>query len=225
MSSISSIIQSSVPAAPLLTGGRILRATVSGSFRRHMPAIYQAVETFRALGVQVLSPADARVVDAIEDFLFVESDRLRSVRLVEDRHLEAINGSDFLWVVAPDGYTGPATCQEIGFALAAGVPIFSQAPVVDITVGEYVHRVANAAEAVARMSRAGARPLDDVHLLLDPEGSTERVIRAVESLKPIITGRQGDRRGDAERKLADVREEVTRTLGIGRRRRMSGNGG
>ncbi|RYG88304.1 MAG: hypothetical protein EON59_04870 [Alphaproteobacteria bacterium] len=189
-----------------------------------MPAIYQAVESFRALGVQVLSPADARVVDAIEDFLFVESDRLRSVRLVEDRHLESINASDFLWVVAPDGYTGPATCQEIGFALSAGVPIFSQAPIVDITVGEYVQKVDSPADAVGRVVRGGHRKRDDGHLLLDPEGSTERVIRAVEGLKPVITGQQGDLRGDAERKFAEVQTELSRTFGIGSRRRMSGGG-
>jgi len=223
MPSHSSIIETNVPTAPVVGRPRILRATVSGSFRRHMAAIYQAVDTLRTLGVQVLSPSDARVSDAIGDFLFVESDRLRSVKLVEDRHVEAIKASDFLWVVAPDGYTGCATCMEIGVALGAGVPTFSQMPVMDITVGEYVEKVANAADAVARMTKAAPRPLEDSHLLLDPQGATERAIKTMEELKQFVTGQEGDRRGDAERKLAEARHELGRTFGVGRRRRLSAN--
>jgi hypothetical protein len=34
----------------------MLKATVSGSFHRHMPAIYGAVGDLRAAGVNVLSP-------------------------------------------------------------------------------------------------------------------------------------------------------------------------
>ena len=81
----------------------MLKASVSGSFHRHMPAIYDAVGGLRALGVEVLSPSDPRVVDHLGEFLFVASDKLRSIKLVEDRHLEAIRASDFLWVCALTG--------------------------------------------------------------------------------------------------------------------------
>jgi hypothetical protein len=73
-----------------------LKATVSGSFHRHMPAIYDAVGELRARNVTVLSPSDPRVVDNLGEFLFVASDKLRSIRLVQDRHLQAIRASDFL---------------------------------------------------------------------------------------------------------------------------------
>jgi len=85
----------------------MLTATVSGSFHRHLTAIYTAVGELREAGVDVLSPADPRVVDHIGEFLFVASDRLRSIHLVQDRHLECIANSSFLWLVAPDGYVGP----------------------------------------------------------------------------------------------------------------------
>src|SRR5580700_10490514 len=109
----------------------MLNVTVSGSFHRHMPAIYEAVGELRALGVNVLSPSDPRIVDHIGEFLFVASDRLRSIRLVQDRHLAAIRASDFLWVVCPDGYTGPSTSLEIGTAIALGVPVFSTSAALD----------------------------------------------------------------------------------------------
>jgi hypothetical protein len=106
----------------------MLKATISGSFHRHMPAIYEAVCALRQLGVNVLSPSDPRIVDSIGEFLFVASDRLRSIKLVEDRHLEAIRASDLLWVVCPDGYTGPSTSGEILAAAVLNVPVFSDTP-------------------------------------------------------------------------------------------------
>src|SRR5437879_2561345 len=67
----------------------MLKASVSGSFHRHMFGIYSAVNELRAFGIDVLSPSDPRVVDALGEFLFVASDRLRSIKLVQDRHFEA----------------------------------------------------------------------------------------------------------------------------------------
>ena len=100
-----------------------LKAAVSGSFHRHMQAISAAVHELASRSILVLSPADPRVVAAQGEFLFVSSDRVRSVRLVQDRHLEAIRAADFLWLVCPDGYVGQSASMEIGFAAAAGVPI------------------------------------------------------------------------------------------------------
>ena len=82
----------------------MLTAAVSGSFHRHMGAITAAVHELAALSVRVLSPADPRVVAAKGEFLFVASDRHRSVKLVQDRHMDCIKAADFLWLVCPDGY-------------------------------------------------------------------------------------------------------------------------
>lgn len=101
------------------------------------------MQELRTLGVDVLSPSDPRVVDHIGEFLFVASDRIRAVKLVQDRHLEAIRASDFLVVVCPDGYTGPSTSGEIMAATVLGVPIYSTAPVTDITMREYVQQISD----------------------------------------------------------------------------------
>src|SRR5271154_3580069 len=103
----------------------MLKATVSGSFHRHMPAIYKAVGSLREIGIDVLSPSDPRVVDHLGEFLFVASDKLRSIKLVQDRHFEAIRCSDFLWLVCPDGYVGPSASAEIGAAHVAKTPIYA----------------------------------------------------------------------------------------------------
>jgi hypothetical protein len=81
----------------------MLKATVSGSFHRHMAGIYEAVGQLRSRNIAVLSPSDPRVVDNIGEFLFVASDKLRSIRLVQDRHFEAMRASDFCgWFARTD---------------------------------------------------------------------------------------------------------------------------
>src|SRR6201994_1975893 len=112
----------------------MLKATVSGSFHRHMEAISSAVYELMAHSIRVLSPADPRVVAAQGEFLFVASDRVRSVRLVQDRHLESIRAADFLWLVCPDGYVGQSASMELGFAAAVGLPIFSTRTPDDLTL-------------------------------------------------------------------------------------------
>lgn len=191
----------------------MLKATVSGSFHRHMAGIYAAVGELREFGVMVLSPSDPRVVDNVGEFLFVASDRLRSIRLVQDRHLAAIRASDFLWVVCPDGYTGASTCMEIGAALAGGVPVFASSPALDITIGEYVERVSGFSEAIIRM-KSQKRQERSASVLLDPERVIDQSIDALSQLRPSLLGKCGDRRDDVERLLGETRHMLGQAFNL-----------
>src|SRR5271156_5384487 len=135
----------------------MLAASVSGSFRRHMAAISAAVHELAGLSIRVLSPADPRVVAQQGEFLFVASDSVRSVRLVQDRHLESIRAANLLWLVCPDGYVGQSASMEIGYAAAVGVPIFSTHAPTDLTLRQYVTIVPSLATALSIVS-AFARP-------------------------------------------------------------------
>jgi hypothetical protein len=146
---------------------RNMRATVSGSFRRHMSAIYDAVIELAERGLDVLSPADPRIVDQIGDFVFVASDKVRSIKMVQDRHLECIRASDFLWLVAPDGYVGQSASMEIGYAVAHEIPVFCQSEIVDGTLGKYVQIVPNLYAAI-HLRAATARQVADLSLLIHP---------------------------------------------------------
>lgn len=64
---------------------RPLTATVSGSFRRYMDAVQDAVYALTDLEVTVLSPADPRVVDQFGDFLFVVAPALLQDQLPQAR--------------------------------------------------------------------------------------------------------------------------------------------
>jgi hypothetical protein len=156
-----------------VTNGRQqLRVAVSGSFHRHMAAITAAVQELASLSVRVLSPADPRVVAQQGEFLFVASDRVRSVRLVQDRHLESIRAADFVWLVCPDGYVGQSASMEVGFAAASGVPIYSMHPPADLTLREYV-TVARTLRDVLHAVAARARTRNSPGLLIDPRASLE----------------------------------------------------
>lgn len=159
----------------------MLRATVSGSFHRHMDAITSAVYELIEEGVRVLSPADPRVVDADRDFLFVASDRVRSIRLVQDRHLEAIRSADFLWLVCPDGYVGQSAAMEIGFAAGAGIPIYATNMPLDLTLREYIKPVASLSDAVKDVDRK-PHYHRRAGLLIDPQASIECVHDVLASL-------------------------------------------
>jgi nucleoside 2-deoxyribosyltransferase len=64
-----------------------------------------------------------------------------SVRAIEDNHLVALEQSDMMWLHAPDGYVGTSGAFEIGYALAKGIPIFSNQTVNDVALREYIHCV------------------------------------------------------------------------------------
>ena len=162
-----------------------LRAAVSGSFHRHMDEITRVVHELATLSVRVLSPADPRVVAAQGEFLFVASDRVRSVRLVQDRHLESISAANFVWLVCPDGYVGQSASMEIGYAAGAGVPIYATRGPYDLTLREYVTIVPSVEEAVRRAKQVPAERRTG--LLIDPHVSIERAQYVLEKIKDPLT--------------------------------------
>jgi hypothetical protein len=170
----------------------MLNAVVSGSFHRHMVPITAAVHELASLSVRVLSPADPRIVAAQGEFLFVASDRLRSVRLVQDRHLESIRAADFLWLICPDGYVGQSASMEIGYAAAAGVPIFATHAPNDLTMREYVTVVHALSDALRRVA-ASARPKRSEGLLIDPHASVEEAHDILERIETVLTRRNSSR--------------------------------
>jgi hypothetical protein len=170
-----------------------------------MDAITKAVYELAALSVRVLSPADPRVVAMQGEFLFVASDRVRSVRLVQDRHLDSIRAANFLWLVCPDGYVGQSASMEIGFAAGAGVPIFATRPPADLTLREYVGIVPTLAEAV-RTVTARPQPRRAEGVLINPHASIEEVHRVLERIEATLTQPGGTEEPalSVHREIADI---------------------
>ena len=190
-------------------GEQYLSAAVSGSFHRHMHVITAAVQELASLSIRVLSPADPRVVAQQGEFLFVASDRVRSVRLVQDRHLECIRAADFLWLVCPDGYVGPSASMEVGYAAAAGVPMFGTHAPSDLTLREYVHVVPRLSDAV-RSIEASARPKHLEGILIDPHSSVEEAHDVLERIDTALTRQRGlgDPTGRVQRDVTSLQVKL-----------------
>lgn len=163
-----------------------LAATVSGSFHRNLSGVCDAVAALRENGVRVLSPADPRVVEEVGQLLFLASDIWRSIRLVQDRHLQAIANSDFLWLVCPDGYIGPSVSLEIGFALANNLPVYSQRLPDDLTLRHYVELVGDVREVVAAVRPRRAKAVNLPSLLLDADVAIETAHYRLDTVATIL---------------------------------------
>lgn len=150
-----------------------LTATVSGSFRRAMAAVTGAVYALTDAGVRVLSPADPRIVDQFGDFVFVASDRARAIRLVQSRHLAAIDASDFVWLVAPEGYIGQSAAMELGFAVAVRTPVYCSEVPIDLTLRQYVTIAPTVLDAVRAARSGNCRAAPSTNVLLEPGSAIE----------------------------------------------------
>ena len=137
------------------------RTAISRSFQRHLEELGQAISTFEFLGTRVLSPLSNYIVEADNQFVFLDSDEGRSIKGVQNRHLAAISRADLLYVICPDGYTGQSVCFEIGFAVARGIPVLASAAPRDDTIKRYVDRVATPAQALNWLEGQKASPAAD----------------------------------------------------------------
>lgn len=155
---------------------RCLRATVSGSFHRFIREVQESVIELEDLGVEVLSPAEPVIVGADGPFLYVASDLVRNMRLIQERHNECIMGSDLLWLVCPGGYMGLSATFELAVAWMAAVPVYGTTAPVDVTLRMYVNVVASIADAVAEAQALAAEASSRVQgLLVEPLETIRRV--------------------------------------------------
>jgi hypothetical protein len=133
---------------------RPLRVTVSGSFNQFIKEVAEAVESFKAMRVEVLSPREPYIAESVDGFLFVESDPTRSIQATQNNHMRSIARSDFLWLVNPGGYVGLSASMEIGFAVAVGTPIMTLTEPLDLTLRYYVEVVPSMKSAVEMAARS-----------------------------------------------------------------------
>jgi hypothetical protein len=178
-----------------------------------MPQVKEAVGQLIDAGVEVLSPADPRVVDYLGEFLFVASDDVRSIKLVQQRHMECIESSHFLWLICPDGYVGSSAILEMGWACHARVPICTLHAPHDVTLKELVHVVGSIDEAIKIGLRT--RPQSPKSsLLINPRAAIEEAHSVLDGLTPILEGRSKVPATEVEHAVDGARYRFGRVLGI-----------
>lgn len=127
-----------------------LSAAVSGSFRRHLDEVAAAVLALEQVGVHVLSPRSTTAARTVDGFVVLSGDT-GTPREIQERHLAAIAGADFLWLVCPKGYVGASALLEVGYARALGVPVFAACAPQERVAAEQVEVSDDLAGLVSRL--------------------------------------------------------------------------
>lgn len=161
---------------------------MSGSFQKHLPQVEAAAKELKELGIEVLSPPPALLQSVHRGFARLGGDPSKELRMPEDRHLDAISASDFVWFTGQDGYIGPSSAFELGLARGLKVPAFASSSINDVTLREYVAR-AHRARDVLRLLRpiSGQR---ETSLLLDPASAIMLMQRELDRIAAIYASQE-----------------------------------
>jgi len=131
-----------------MKNGMKLAVTISGSFQKAIDQIRRDIITFEKLGCVVLSPRMFTSHINEGGFVVLDSDGGRRPAAIHNRHLASIDQSILLWVRNTQGYVGPSTAMEIGYAYAKGVPIYASDIAIDTSLNRFIRKVKDPREAL-----------------------------------------------------------------------------
>jgi hypothetical protein len=166
-------------------------AVLCGSYRRGIPSLLQAYEKLSAAGMRVLSPSGVDFVAGIDGFL--PNDAGTRTEATQALRLDCIRAADLVWLHAPDGYVGISGALEIGFARAAGVPVYAEEIPSDVALCSLV-TICPLDEAIATTG-------------IDKKGSPS------ESVLPRQESNSGVARRRRDRSAQDVIQQITEEIG------------
>nr|MBP7766894.1 hypothetical protein [Candidatus Saccharibacteria bacterium] len=143
--------------------------------------------------------------DYTADFVRSAHEKDDSINDIEERVLESIRRSDFVWLFAPEGYVGVSASFEIGFAYSLGIPVFTDSELNDEMLKTMITKIAKEPSDVKpggnkpgqgilglqrhydkvakRCGWSKESPKDTMLLLTEEMGELAREIRKVEGLK------------------------------------------
>jgi NTP pyrophosphatase (non-canonical NTP hydrolase) len=136
-----SMSAAAAPALAIAAPHHGVEVVLSGTYRKQFEALKRAYEEFRDLGCTILSPTNVSIVREEHGFVYMRGEETQTPASIEERHLEAIQKANFVWLHAPDGYVGPTAALEIGFANAVGIPVYSQEIPTDKMLASFVRLV------------------------------------------------------------------------------------
>jgi len=128
-----------------------LSIVVSGSFRKHFEGISKVIKEFEKLDVQVISPKPSKVVNPEHEFVILETDDTNDPKILEQRHLDAIEKADALYIYNLEGYIEASATLELGWAIALGKPIYTKEQSEDFTLKLFSGEVATPIEVKEKL--------------------------------------------------------------------------
>ena len=100
------------------------KVVICGSFRKHLSLVKRVFDYCIDRDIEVLSPKSLQLDSIFKDsFVLFHGEKITSERethWIEHKHTEAIRAADAVIICNQQGYVGPTTIYEIGFAQALG---------------------------------------------------------------------------------------------------------
>lgn len=117
---ISKIIPSNTNLVDDICAQEIQKATICGSFRKHLNEINCLCENLKCRGVEILSPSSTKVTGSDADFILFEEEKPinNTTWHIERKHLRAIENCDTVIICNIGNYLGRSATVEIGYALS-----------------------------------------------------------------------------------------------------------
>ncbi len=128
-----------------------LSIVVSGSFRKHFEGISKIIKEFEDLDMQVLSPKPSKVINPEHEFVILETADTNDPKTLEQRHLDAIEKADALYIYNLEGYIGASATLELGWAVSLGKPIYTKEQSEDFTLKLFSGEVATPIEVKEKL--------------------------------------------------------------------------
>lgn len=100
-----------------------LTVSICGSYHRHLKKMHKLIKDCRQLGIEVRIPKYAVKKSSTNGFVYLKGE-VGTPKQLQEKNFDAIARSSFILVVNTNGYIGPSTSMEIGYAIAKGIPIF-----------------------------------------------------------------------------------------------------
>jgi NTP pyrophosphatase (non-canonical NTP hydrolase) len=129
-----------------------------GSYRKDPEGLQRIFERLKDEGFLVLSPSNALIESEEQGFVYMRHEGAQTPDQLENRHLDAIQKADFVWFFAPNGYVGPTGALEVGFARANGIPVYSDTPLNDTAIKQFVEIVKSPATVQDYFRKSKVRP-------------------------------------------------------------------
>lgn len=130
-----------VAATERTVAARGTSVVLCGTYRKDPEGLRRTFDHLGDLGFSILSPANASIETEENGFVYMRHEKTQSPDQIENRHLDAIQRADFVWFFAPSGYVGPTGALEVGFARANGIPVYSDSPLNDTVIKDFVQVV------------------------------------------------------------------------------------
>lgn len=107
-----------------------MNITIIGSFRKYYDDICNLIDILNENNINVLSPKKSFIVDNIDGFVMLDTDKRDQKPFIIQEHVfENIGKSSLVYVWNPEGYLGNSTCYEIGKIMSMGkMLIFKEHP-------------------------------------------------------------------------------------------------